>query len=193
MGHDNHSNQNKLYLLWYSFTAGADFPFSPHKCSVLSFIHCTRKFSPDYQQLDTKKPKPVYCPMCYSSHIAPVWGQNHQRLRALKITIKLISTICKTVRISSFPLFWTESQKNKVKVALNSRFKITRTEFCKGLVIYSTVQLFNSLFKVLGPGTKYRSPKLWILSLQVILGFVQAVLIFTSTRSPRVSELVHPE
>lgn len=189
MGHGNHSNQNKLYLLWYSFAAGADFPFSPHKCWVLSFIHCTRQFSPDYQQLDTKKPNSVYCPMCYSSHIATVWGQNHQGLRAVQITIKLISTICKNVRILSFPLFWTESQKNKVKVALNSRFKITRIEFCKGLVHYATVQLF----KVLGPGTKYRSPKLWILSLQVILGFVQAVLFFPSTRSPRVSELVHPE
>lgn len=84
------------------------------------------------------------------------------------------------------------SQKNKVKAALNSRYKITRTEICKIFVLYSTVQLFNSLFKVLGPGTKYRSPKLWILSLQVILAFVQAVLILPSTRSPQIAELVHP-
>lgn len=111
-----------------------------------------------------------------SSHIAPVWGQNHQSLRALQITIKLISAIWKNVRILPFPLFWAESQKNKVNVALNGRFKITGTKICRGFVLYSTVQLFNSLFQVLGPGTKYRSPELWILSLQVILGFVQAVL-----------------
>lgn len=34
------------------------------------------------------------------------------------------------------------------------RFKITRTKICKGFVLYSTVQLLNSFFKVLGPGTE---------------------------------------
>lgn len=104
------------------------------------------------------------CPMFCSSHIASVWGQNHQGLRALQITIKLFSTNWKNVRILSFPLFWTESQKNKVNVALNSRFKITRNKICKGLVLYFTVQLFNSLL-VLASSTDSQSSDFWVYKL----------------------------
>lgn len=61
---------------------------------------------------------------------------------------------------------------------------------------FARVLYFISLFNFsaqFGPGTKYRSPKFWMLSLQVILDFVQAVLILPSTRSPQVAELVRPE
>lgn len=73
-------------------------------------------------------------------------------------------------------LNWITKEQDQCSLALYSRFKITGTKICKGFVLYFTVQLFNSLFQVAGPGTRYRSPELSILCLQVILGFVQAVL-----------------